>query len=580
MKRAVEKTIKRLQNEGKLSTLEVEEAKKKAARLNKSVERVIVGKDFVSNQEWLETKGEILDYTYQDIRSKKVRDELLNIIPVEAARRYDLVPIDKDGDTLEVGMVKPTDADAKEALRFIASRKGLDLEIYLISQEGYQHVLRQYESFEGEVEQALEGLEKQKKEKAREEGERIKIAKPIAAKSPVSKVVSVILRYGVETEASDIHIEPLENSIKVRFRVDGVLHTSLYLKKSIHSAIVTRIKILSELKIDETRVPQDGRFHAEIDEKKIDFRVSTFPTANGEKAVLRILDPEAGIFDLEGLGLQGRNLEVVKEAIHEPYGMILSSGPTGSGKTTTLYTALNILNQESVNIVSLEDPVEYFIEGVNQSQVKPEIGYSFASGLRYILRQDPDIIMAGEIRDKETASLATHAALTGHLLLSTVHTKDAVGIVPRLLDMDVERYLLPTTLSLGIAQRLARTLCPDCKEKFKPPKEVQNRIKEAWEKIPKAQREKLDLDPSWPVENYKAEGCEACGGTGYQGRTAIFEVLKMTSQLEEIILQDLSENNLRGEAKRQGMINMFQDGIIKVLQGKISYEDLLRVTKQ
>lgn len=580
MKRAVEKTIDRLQKEGKLSTQEIEEAEKKAARLNKEVERIILGKDYVPKQDWLKTKGDILDYPYQDVRSTEVEDKLLNLIPVETARRYNLVPIDKKGDKLEVGMVDPANADAKEALRFIASRKGLNLEIYLISQQGYKHILRQYESFEGEVEEALEGLEKKKKEKAEEEGERVKIAKPIAAESPVSKVVSVILRYGVETEASDIHIEPLENSIKVRFRVDGVLHTSLYLKKSIHSAIVTRIKILSELKIDETRVPQDGRFHAEIDDKKIDFRVSTFPTANGEKAVLRILDPEAGIFDLKGLGLQGRNLEVVSEAIHEPYGMILSSGPTGSGKTTTLYTALNILNQESVNIVSLEDPVEYFIEGVNQSQVKPEIGYSFASGLRHILRQDPDIIMAGEIRDEETASLATHAALTGHLLLSTVHTKDAVGIVPRLLDMAVERYLLPTTLSLGIAQRLARTLCPDCKEKFKPPKDIQERIKGAWEKIPQEQKNKLDVDPSWPLEIYKAEGCEACGGTGYQGRTAIFEVLKMTPQLEEIISQDLSEANLRKEAKRQGMINMFQDGIIKVLQGDISYEDLLRVTKQ
>jgi type IV pilus assembly protein PilB len=580
MKRPIEKTIERLQEQGELTAQEVEQAEQKAARLNKNVEKVILGKDYVPRDEWLQTKGEVLDYPYRDVRTKSAQKKALNLVPVETARRYNLVPIELEGDLLRVGMIDPTNTDAKEALRFIASRKGLDLDIYLISREGYQHILRQYESFEGEVKQALEGLEKKRREEEEKEGERVKIAKPIAAESPVSKVVSVILRYGVETEASDIHIEPLENSIKVRFRIDGVLHTSLYLKKSIHSAIVTRIKILSELKIDETRVPQDGRFHAEIDEKKIDFRVSTFPTANGEKAVLRILDPEAGIFDLKGLGLQGRNLEVVKEAIHEPYGMILSSGPTGSGKTTTLYTALNILNQESVNIVSLEDPVEYFIEGVNQSQVKPEIGYSFASGLRHILRQDPDIIMAGEIRDEETASLATHAALTGHLLLSTVHTKDAVGIVPRLLDMDVERYLLPTTLSLGIAQRLARTLCSDCKEKFQPPKKIQESIREAWEKIPEEQREQLEVDPTWPLELYKAEGCEACGGTGYRGRTAIFEVLKTTPQLEEIISQDLSETNLRKEAKRQGMINMFQDGVIKVLEGIISYEDLLRVTKQ
>lgn len=577
-----EKIINFLKKEGQLKEQDVKDARKQSLRLNKDIADILVGKGYISKATWLKTKGKVIGYPFRELKKETVPEDVLQIIPAETVRRYKFVPLDKKDEVLEVGMVDPQDREAKEAIRFITSRKGLRPKIFLVSKEGFKHIVRQYESLKGEVAEALEEFEeKAKRREKKRKKRRVEIAEPIAAEAPVSKVVAVILRYGVETKASDIHIEPLENSVKVRFRIDGILHTSLYLKKELHSAIITRVKILSRLKIDETRIPQDGRFHATIDEKKIDFRVSTFPTANGEKAALRILDPSAGIFDLKGLGLSGRNLQVVKEAIKAPYGMILSSGPTGSGKTTTLYTILNILNEEAVNIVSLEDPIEYFIEGVNQSQIRPEIGYSFASGLRYVLRQDPDIIMVGEIRDEETAGLATHASLTGHLLLSTIHTKDAVGIIPRLLDMGVERYLLPTTVSLGIAQRLTRRLCPDCKEEYRPPEDIQQTMKEAWDKIPEEQKRDLGLqDIKWPVSIYKAKGCKACGQTGFKGRIAVFEILKMTSQLKHIIVEDLTESNLRKEARRQGMVTMFQDGIIKTLQGIIPIEEVLRVTKE
>jgi type IV pilus assembly protein PilB len=366
--------------------------------------------------------------------------------------------------------------------------------------------------------------------------------------------------------------------VRVRFRLDGVLHSSLFLPLKILPAVVARIKILSNLKIDETRVPQDGRFSTKFEGRDVDFRISTLPTALGEKVALRILDPNQRKVSFTDLGITGRNLETIERALKRPFGMILSTGPTGAGKTTTLYAVMQLLNNEEANVVSLEDPVEYFMEGVNQSQIKPEIGYDFATGLRTLVRQDPDIIMVGEIRDEETASLAIHAALTGHIILSTLHTNDTIGAIPRLIDMGVRPFLIPPALSVIIAQRLVRKLCPHCKKKIKPNESVKKSILKDINGFPPLIKQKIEIPT--PLYVYEPVGCKRCGNTGYFGRLGVFEILEMTSQLAEIIYRDPTESKIEGEAERQGMVTMRQDGIIKVLEGLTSFEEVLGVAEE
>ena len=342
---------------------------------------------------------------------------------------------------------------------------------------------------------------------------------------------------------------------------------------------MARIKILSNLKIDETRLPQDGRFGITVGQKNVDFRVSTFPTALGEKVVLRVLDPQESSMSLEGLGLERRNFEILKRAIARPYGMILVTGPTGSGKTTTLYAVLHILNQEGVNIITLEDPIEYFIEGVNQSQVKPEIGYTFATGLRHILRQDPDIVMVGEIRDQETAVLATQASLTGHLVLSTLHTNNALGVIPRLIDLGVAPFLLPPSLSVCIAQRLVRRLCQYCKKEVSPNPKIKEMIIRDFESLPSLMKKEAGgLLKSFKI--YEPAGCKKCNPNGYSGRIGLYEILEMTPELSEIVLKEPTESRIKEEAFRQGMITMKQDGILKILEGVTSVEEVLRAAEE
>lgn len=517
-----------------------------------------------------------------DLAGREVGVDVLREIPEEAAIFYRFVPIVREGDVLKVGMVDPSDLKAKEALRFIVQRSELKLDVYLISQADFEEILKQYRTLRGEVKRALKELEKElETEKGgQKKAEREELVQKIAAEAPITKIVAVILRHAAEGDASDIHIEPTEDRVKVRFRVDGVLYASIFLPTEVQVAVVSRIKILANLKIDETRVPQDGRFHTVITGRKIDFRVSTFPTVNGEKVVLRVLDPSVGLRSFADLGLQGRNLEMVKENINRPFGMILITGPTGSGKTTTLYSILRELNQESVNIISLEDPVEYYIPGVSQSQIKPEIGYTFASGLRHILRQDPDVIMVGEIRDEETADLAIHAALTGHILLSTLHTNNAVGVIPRLIDMGVDSFLLPPTLNLAIAQRLVRRLCPECRKEVVASPEATEIIEEELAKIKAAGRgEGLE---KWekPFKIYRAQGCKHCNGKGTKGRIALFEVLSMTSELEDAVNKGATELTIKKEAQKQGMISMKQDGVLKVLDGVISFEEMIKSVEE
>jgi len=548
---------------------------KEAEATNRDVGELIIEKELIKEDDLYRAKSQFLKIPFYDMAGFKIDTKAFELVPIEASQHYRFVPLSVDlkKKILEVGMLNPDDIDAKEALKFIAHRNNLTPKISVITFSDFKNILKEYSTLKGEVKEALEELKKEmEEEKGRivKESEKEKIEK-IAEEAPISKVVALIIKHAIEQRASDIHIEPGEKSTRVRFRVDGILHINLTLPLRIHPAIISRVKILSSLKIDETRKPQDGRFFTEIAGKKIDFRVSTLPTFAGEKVAMRILDPTVGLGDLADLGLDGRNLNVLKEAIKKPNGLILVTGPTGSGKTTTLYSILHILNQEGVNIISLEDPVEYYIEGVNQSQVRPEINYSFASGLRSILRQDPDKIMVGEIRDSETAQLAIHAALTGHLVLSTLHTNNALGVIPRLIDMGVDRYLIPATLILAIAQRLVQKLCPESKKLVKPSPDIESTIDERLAEVSPQILKEYNIKK--PYTLYEPQSSKECP-KGTRGRIGVFEILEMTPQLEDIILKEPSESKIKEEAKRQGMTTMLQDGILKSLRGMVGLEEV------
>ncbi|MBI2121786.1 MAG: Flp pilus assembly complex ATPase component TadA [Candidatus Sungbacteria bacterium] len=521
-----------------------------------------------------DAKAELTGFPVKYLQGASVELEALHDIPEESARHYSVIPLGKSEGYFDAGMLFPEDVSAREAVKFIASRINLPLRMFIVTPSDFQNVLMQYKNLTGEVTKALGEFEKEYESLGDIVGKGKGSETKIVEDAPVTKIVAVILRHAVEGRASDIHIEPGRDQLRIRFRVDGILHINLTLPQGVHAALVSRIKVMTNLKIDETRVPQDGRFHAKILDREIDFRVSTFPTSFGEKVVIRILDPSSGISNLEDLGITGRNKTAIEEAIKAPFGMILITGPTGSGKSTTLYALLQMLNEEGVNIVSLEDPIEYYVNGVNQSQVRPEINYDFATGLRHILRQDPDIIMVGEIRDKETATLAVHAALTGHLVLSTLHTNNATGVIPRLIDMGVDPYLIPSTVVLMMAQRLTRRLCPDSRKKVKLTGKIKDTIIKEISEIPGEEGEAARKNI--PSEIYQAEVSSACP-KGTRGRIGIYEMYSMTPELEKIILAGATENKLLEEAQRQGMITMRQDGALKVLKGIMGMEELLEV---
>jgi type IV pilus assembly protein PilB len=576
--------IEQLEKKGLLEAEKAREIADEVKISGKKEEDVLLEKKIVSESILFSLKSSNLGVPFiEDIPVKDATLKVLEMIPEESAKYYKMIPFGKKDNTVDVGMVYPEDLKAQEALKFLSRQGKFTSKVSLITPTVFNNLLKQYRDLRGEVKKALEQLETEiKGEKPGKVSDKADEIEKFVEEAPISKVVAVILRNAVEGGASDIHIEPTKDKLRVRFRLDGILHSSIILPLKVQPAVVARIKILANLKIDETRLPQDGRFSIKFEDQNIDFRVSTFPTTLGEKVVLRILDPAAGSQTFESLGLEGRNLEVVKRAVKKPYGLILSTGPTGSGKTTTLYAILHTLNQEGVNIITLEDPVEYFIEGVNQSQVKPEIGYDFANGLRHILRQDPNVIMVGEIRDGETANLATNAALTGHIVLSTLHTNDALGVIPRLIDLGVEPFLIPPTLSVAIAQRLVRKLCPFCKEKIKPAKEIRESVFMEIELLPDAIRKTLPfkISSSQDVMIFEPKGCKRCNMTGYQGRMGLFEILEMTRKLAEIILNEPSEAKIFEEAKIQGMITMKQDGIIKSMNGLTSMQEVLRVAEE
>lgn len=565
---------------GKLTQADVAALPKLMQKEGKDAGQILVEKEIISDADLLALKAELYKIPTVDLEKAELSKEALADITEDVASFYRIVPFAKEGSTLKIGIVDPEDIEALEALKFIAADKGLTLEKYLISYTSYEAVVKHYRTLTGEVGKALESITEEElatKDEKQDQGLKLE---EITAESPVTKIVSAMLKHAVDSRASDIHIEPFEDRVRTRFRVDGVLVTSLTLPKKLHSAVVTRIKILSDLKIDETRLAQDGRFSTMFGKRKVDYRVSTFPTKNGEKVVMRILDPLAQKVELPSLGIEGRANELLEKAVAKPFGIILITGPTGSGKSTTIAGILKKINSEEINIVTLEDPIEYFIDGISQSQVHEEIGYTFASGLRHILRQDPDVIMVGEIRDKETAQLAIQAALTGHIVLSTLHTNDSLGVIPRLIDMGVEKYLIPPTLNIAAAQRLLRRLCPTCKLEVKANVGEEKIITDALMAMPAEYQKQFISKNGYTIykPNLKS-ACKDCGGKAYKGRIAIVEMMEMTPKLEEIILGNLSETSMREEGKRQGMITMFQDGVLKVLKGVASLEELLEVAQ-
>lgn len=530
----------------------------------------------VSERDFLEARGDYFGMPFKDLAGVEVPFDVLNYVPEESAKFYDIVPIGIDNNVLQIGVVDPEDVKTQNALTFISGRVSMPIKAFLIKNEDFERIVRSYQGLSGEVSQVLTEIEQELATKGdrKKEEEFVKIKSGemrIVEQAPVTKIVATILHYATEGNASDIHIEPTSDKVRVRFRVDGALSTSLVLPSRMQDALIARIKILSNLRLDEKRKPQDGRFSARIEGRMIDFRVSTLPVYYGEKVAMRILDTAKGVRNLGDMGLTETNLKKVKEAIKKPFGMILISGPTGSGKSTTLYSMLKELDFETDNIMSLEDPVEYNISGMNQSQIKPEIGYSFATGLRTSLRQDPDVIMVGEIRDNETAQLAVQAALTGHLVFSTIHTNNAAGVIPRLIDMGVDPFLIAPTLIMAIAQRLV-ALIHGAGKPIPVENSIRAMIERSFQDLPTEFKKGIEI----PNKVFEAEPTPDCP-KGTRGRTAVFEILEMNKDLEQIILKNPAESEIMKIARRQGMISMQEDAMLKAFKGTIPFSEVNKV---
>ena len=504
-----------------------------------------------------------------------VTQEILNFISEESANHYRMMPLLVEDEVLVVGVNDPDDLKMREALNFISTKHNMPYRLVYMLNDEVTKVQAFYSNLKGDVGDALDTLETELDMEIAAsleesgEGASKDSMEHIEEDAPVTKIVATILRYAVDGDASDIHIEPSPGKVGVRFRVDGTLATSLELPKNVHMAVVARVKILSSMRLDERRKPQDGRFSATFDDRKIDFRVSVLPTNHGEKVVMRILDTSKGVRTLAESGISKKNLETIKRIVKEPFGIILISGPTGSGKSTTLRGMIGEVDTLTENVMSLEDPVEYNMDGVSQSQVRPEIGYTFAKGLRAALRQDPDIIMVGEIRDKETAQLAIQAALTGHLVLSTIHTNNSIGVIPRLIDMGVDPYLIAPTLKMAIAQRLAKTLCPGTGREEEIDKSTEVRIKETFKSLPEKYHKYVPQTRTM-LHPEPSPGCS----TGYRGRTAVTEVLEIDEAMQELILRNASEEEFMQQARKSGFISIQEDSIIKGLNHEIPYEEM------
>lgn len=549
--------------QGLLTSDQLSSIKLESINSGQPPEKIILEHNILPPDKIVEARAKMLNVPFIKLEGRAISTEALNLIPEPVARRYKLIPFDKKGNELYVAMADTLDL---QVIQFIEKKSGLRIRPFLgVSEDILKAVRQEYaQNLTTEVTSALKEVAAVTPTEETEAAE-------IIREAPVANIVSQLIEYAIKTRASDIHIEPEEDKTRIRFRIDGILHEKIILPKGVHDAVISRIKILSVLKIDEKRLPQDGRFTHTFGQEEVDLRVSVVPTIFGEKIVLRLLPKTVRAPSLLELGLRGVSLKNLETQLLRPHGIILVCGPTGSGKTTTLYSILSKISKTSINVLTIEDPVEYQIPGVNQVQVNTSIGLTFDAALRSFLRQDPNVIMVGEVRDVETAELAIQAALTGHQVFSTVHTNSSAGALPRLLDMGAQAFLLASAVNAVLGQRVVRKICQACRVEITPPPEVLENIKEVLGKLLPNQGEQLKL--------YKGGGCSKCGQTGYLGRTGIFEVLIVTEMISRLTLERSTTQKIEERAVEEGMITMKQDGYLKVLEGVTTMEEVLRVAQ-
>ncbi len=574
-----DKLTKLLLDEGLITRKRLDEATKEAEESGQPLLTILTKESAIDNELLTRAIAHVSGVPYVNLTNTIVDQDILALLPSDIAERFMAVPLAEVQNRLAVAMI---DANNVQAVDYLANRVQRPLKVFMASEAGVRHVLEQYRTDLTSVNEAAQVSQAEAAAEARGD------IKTIVQDSPISRALSTILEYAVKSRASDIHIEPLEKSLKIRCRVDGVLREVMQLPKSIEPALVSRIKILSELKIDEHRIPQDGQFAVKVADKEVDLRIAISPVVWGEQVVIRLLDKTGTSFELEQMGYAGRALRLIRQGIHRPNGMILTSGPTGSGKSTSLYALIKEIKDDTINIVTLEDPVEYKMEGVNQIQVNSDVGLTFANGLRSILRQDPDVVMVGEVRDSETANLAVQAALTGHLVFSTLHTNSAAGVLPRLLDMHIEPFLIASTVNTIIGQRLVRRVAAQHENYWSNQLETESIIQTVGHLLPKTKAEvaKVAADLGYsdlPLAGQKSYRLVRGRDTpnsprGYSGRAGLFEVMDVTEEIQQLITSRASSNIIQKKAIEQGMITMRQDGYLKALQGITTLEEVNRVT--
>lgn len=551
--------------QGLLNQAQVAGIKQTIAKTGQPAETLISQQKLVPPAKLAAAKAQVLGVPFISLEGKNITPEIIKYVPEATAKRYHLVPFEQKGTQLFMAMVDPLDL---QVVQFLEKSSNLSVKPYLGLQDEIDKAINDHytQNLSSEVTSALKQVNElqQKADEVQED------KAEVIHEAPVANIASQLLEFAVKAKASDIHIEPGEENTRVRYRIDGILHEKILLPRGVHDALVSRIKILSGLKIEEKRLPQDGRFSYTSNKSTYDLRVSTVPTVHGEKVVMRILPKSTKAPTLPELGLSGVSLKNLESQITRPHGIILICGPTGSGKTTTLYSILTRISTSKVNVATVEDPVEYQIPGANQVQVNATIGLTFASALRSFLRQDPNIILVGEIRDTETADLAIQAALTGHQVFSTLHTNTAAGSIPRLLDMGMEPFLIASSLNAAVGQRILRKICPSCKQSYPAPAEVGDNIKKVLGSLIRNDK---------PITLYKGAGCNICGNTGYQGRVGIYEVLPMSPEVMKLVLDRSSDANIEKQAIAEGMITLKQDGYLKALAGVTTLEEVLRVAE-
>ena len=573
----IPKTLKTILKKYSLvDTATLKVAQQKADKTNKALEEVLVADAIVNEADLYEKAGDFLQIPYISLKGKEIKKDILNLIPGPVAGTHQVVAFDKDKNDIKLAMTDPTDI---QTIEFLRRKTGLEPKVFITAPGDLKEALRRYHA---ELEDDLRIVQDSHGEEA---GTDLKKA---AEEIPTINIVNTILEHAVYENASDIHIEPNEKELSVRYRIDGILKPIMTLPKNVQNGLIARVKILSNLKIDEHMVPQDGRFKIQIQDEKMAFRVSIIPVYDGEKIVMRLLHEGAKAVTLDQLGFLEKPRAILENAIKKPHGMILVTGPTGSGKTTTLYSVLGILNQPGVNISTIEDPIEYRMPGVNQSQINAKVGFTFAAGLRAFLRQDPNIIMVGEIRDEETAEIAINAAMTGHLVLSTLHTNNAPTTLPRLIDMGVPPFLVAYTTNIVMAQRLVRKICQSCKKEFFLDKTSEDELAKVFDvkkisalfktNIPKDYKDEgSDVEK---ITFYKGEGCNRCGQTGYKGRMGIYEIMEMDDELIKMINAHGTADDIKKYARDKGMITMLEDRLIKAKMNITTISEVLRVTKE